>query len=68
MLYTFFIIIFGVFIGQEFNVPNIRDTYLFLSNKIIEYQQDRRVFSDNEEESIWTQMLNKIKQNLNLNN
>lgn len=73
MLYSFFLIIFGVFVGQEYYIPNIRTTFLYLSDKFLEYQQNRNNVAEptnenNEtDENIWQQFLAKIKENLNLN-
>lgn len=69
MLYSFFLIVFGIFVGQEYYVPNIRTTFLYLSDKFLEYQQNRNNVeqsTDETEENIWQQFLTKIKQNLNM--
>ncbi len=69
MIWTILTIIVGIYLGQEFNFPNVRDTYMYLSNKFLEYQQDRRTFSEEpeeNEESTFQQLLNKIKENLNM--
>lgn len=69
MLYSFFLIIFGIFVGQEYYVPNIRTTFLYLSDKFLEYQQNRNdvaQHTEETEENVWQQFLTKIKENLNI--
>ena len=68
MLYTFFLIIFGVYIGQEFNVPNIRDYYMILSERFLDWHENHRhtaaTTEETEEETVFQQMLKKVRQNL----
>lgn len=69
MLYSFFLIILGVFVGQEYYVPNIKTTFVYLSNKFLEYQQqtvNSVELTDENKENIWQQFLTKIKENLNM--
>lgn len=69
MLYSFFLIILGVFVGQEYYVPNIKTTFVYLSNKFLEYQQQNVnsvELTDENKENIWQQFLTKIKENLNM--
>ncbi len=69
MIWTILSVIVGIYLGQEFNFPNVRDTYMYWSSKFLEYQQDRRTFSeepDETEESTLQQFLKKIKENLNM--
>ncbi len=68
MIYTLFLVILGVFVGQEYNVPNIRDMLLYLTDKFI--QQKRTTYDmsedDNTENNNWQQMLDTLRQNLNM--
>lgn len=69
MLYSFLLIIFGIFVGQEYYVPNIRTTFLYFSEKFLEYQESRNNVAqstEEPEENVLQQFLEKVKQNLNM--
>ena len=55
--------ILGVYIGQEYNFPNIRNTYFFLSDKINQYRSTPQI---NNNDNTWIELLNKIRQNLKI--
>ena len=69
MIYTFFLVILGVYLGQEYSIPNVRDMCLYVSEKLIDYRERRTydITEDvNTENNVWQQMLNKIRENLNM--